>query len=126
MASNQHGWQWSAGSGTDAALYFRIFNPTNKKLDPSGDYIRRWVTELAGVDDVQLGHSERPRSTRHRSSTIVQNAPKRCAAISGSADNRMIDRVSGPLFSFDVGQRRSQSQTLPTYQLLRAITSLTA
>jgi deoxyribodipyrimidine photo-lyase len=60
MASNQHGWQWSAGSGTDAAPYFRIFNPANEKLDPSGDYIRRWVTELSAADDVQLRSGERP------------------------------------------------------------------
>ena len=43
MASNQHGWQWSAGCGTDAAPYFRVFNPTTQaeKFDPSGDYVRR-------------------------------------------------------------------------------------
>ncbi|WP_020104774.1 deoxyribodipyrimidine photo-lyase [Nocardia sp. 348MFTsu5.1] len=51
MASNQHGWQWVAGTGTDAAPYFRVFNPTTqgKKFDPSGDYVRRWVPELAGI-----------------------------------------------------------------------------
>jgi deoxyribodipyrimidine photo-lyase len=49
LASNNHGWQWVAGSGTDAAPYFRIFNPTlqGKKFDPQGDYVRRWVPELA-------------------------------------------------------------------------------
>jgi len=48
LASNQHGWQWTAGSGTDAAPYFRIFNPTlqGKKFDPHGDYVRRHVPEL--------------------------------------------------------------------------------
>jgi deoxyribodipyrimidine photo-lyase len=60
IASNQHGWQWSAGCGTDAAPYFRIFNPTNEKIDPSGDYIRRWVAELDAVDDVHLRDGERP------------------------------------------------------------------
>jgi deoxyribodipyrimidine photo-lyase len=50
MASNQHGWQWAAGCGTDAAPYFRVFNPTTqgKKFDPDGAYVRRWVPE---VDD---------------------------------------------------------------------------
>jgi deoxyribodipyrimidine photo-lyase len=53
LASNQHGWQWTAGSGTDAAPYFRVFNPTSqgRKFDPDGRYVRRWVPELADVPD---------------------------------------------------------------------------
>jgi deoxyribodipyrimidine photo-lyase len=49
LASNTLGWQWSAGCGADAAPYFRIFNPVSQgmKFDPSGDYVRRWVPELA-------------------------------------------------------------------------------
>jgi deoxyribodipyrimidine photo-lyase len=52
IASNNHGWQWTAGTGTDAAPYFRVFNPTSQgeKFDPAGEYVRRWVPELAGVD----------------------------------------------------------------------------
>ncbi|TQL70544.1 deoxyribodipyrimidine photo-lyase [Nocardioides albertanoniae] len=51
LASNQHGWQWAAGSGTDAAPYFRIFNPTTqaRRFDPDGTYIRRWIPELRSV-----------------------------------------------------------------------------
>jgi deoxyribodipyrimidine photo-lyase len=51
LASNSHGWQWVAGTGTDPAPYFRIFNPVTqgKEHDPAGDYVRRWVPELAGV-----------------------------------------------------------------------------
>lgn len=51
LASNQHGWQWVAGSGTDASPYFRIFNPMTqgKKFDPDGEYVRRWVPELTDV-----------------------------------------------------------------------------
>ena len=51
VASNQHGWQWSAGTGTDAAPFHRIFNPTRQaeRFDPEGDYVRRYVPELAGV-----------------------------------------------------------------------------
>jgi deoxyribodipyrimidine photo-lyase len=51
LASNQHGWQWVAGSGTDAAPYFRIFNPVaqGERFDPDGDYVRRYVPELRGV-----------------------------------------------------------------------------
>jgi deoxyribodipyrimidine photo-lyase len=52
-AANNGGWQWSAGVGTDAAPYFRIFNPIlqSKKFDPHGAFIRRWVPELAQVSD---------------------------------------------------------------------------
>jgi len=48
-ANNPAGWQWVAGSGADAAPYFRIFNPVlqGEKFDPDGDYVRRWVPELA-------------------------------------------------------------------------------
>jgi deoxyribodipyrimidine photo-lyase len=48
LASNQHGWQWTAGCGTDAAPYFRVFNAVDqgKRFDPDGTYIRRYVTEL--------------------------------------------------------------------------------
>ena len=50
-ASNQQGWQWVAGCGTDAAPFHRIFNPVKQGLtfDPSGDYVRRWVPELAQI-----------------------------------------------------------------------------
>ena len=51
LASNNHGWQWVAGSGTDAAPYFRVFNPVSQgqRFDPDGDYVRRWVPELRGI-----------------------------------------------------------------------------
>ena len=53
MAANNGGWQWSAGTGTDAAPYFRIFNPTSQalKCDPNGTFVRRWIPELANVPD---------------------------------------------------------------------------
>jgi deoxyribodipyrimidine photo-lyase len=53
LASNQHGWQWVAGTGTDAAPYHRVFNPVlqGRAHDPHGDYVRRWVPELRSVPD---------------------------------------------------------------------------
>ena len=49
IASNTHGWQWTAGCGTDASPFYRIFNPITQgiKFDPNGDYVRRYLPELA-------------------------------------------------------------------------------
>jgi deoxyribodipyrimidine photo-lyase len=51
VASNNGGWQWVAGVGTDPQPWFRVFNPTlqGRRFDPSGDYVRRWVPELRGI-----------------------------------------------------------------------------
>jgi deoxyribodipyrimidine photo-lyase len=51
LANNSAGWQWVAGSGADAAPYFRIFNPMTQgeKFDPEGNYVRRWIPELANL-----------------------------------------------------------------------------
>jgi deoxyribodipyrimidine photo-lyase len=53
LQQNEGNWQWVAGVGTDAAPYFRIFNPSlqAKRFDPDGAYVRRWVPELAGMPD---------------------------------------------------------------------------
>jgi deoxyribodipyrimidine photo-lyase len=55
-ANNPASWQWVAGSGADAAPYFRIFNPVlqGQKFDADGTYVRRWVPELAGVDALDI------------------------------------------------------------------------
>jgi len=52
-ANNAAGWQWVAGSGADAAPYFRIFNPVlqGEKYDPNGEYVRAYVPEIAGLPD---------------------------------------------------------------------------
>ncbi|MEY4482958.1 MAG: hypothetical protein RL693_410, partial [Verrucomicrobiota bacterium] len=63
IASNNGGWQWSAGTGADAAPYFRIQNPWTQttRYDPKGDYIRQWVPELAKVPAAAL---QSPPTTR--------------------------------------------------------------
>ncbi|AQT82912.1 deoxyribodipyrimidine photolyase [Mycolicibacterium litorale] len=84
MANNQHGWQWCAGSGTDAAPYFRVFNPTaqGEKFDPSGDYVRRWVPELA---DTELAGGDVHKLKRGRPAgypePIVDHATERVEAL---------------------------------------------
>lgn len=57
-ANNAGGWQWVAGCGSDAAPYFRVFNPTlqSEKFDPRGAYIRRWLPELSGASERTLHH----------------------------------------------------------------------
>ncbi|MEI6534607.1 MAG: deoxyribodipyrimidine photo-lyase [Verrucomicrobiaceae bacterium] len=58
LASNTLGWQWTAGCGADAAPFFRIFNPVSQgeKFDPHGDYVRRWVPELALLSAKWIHH----------------------------------------------------------------------
>ncbi len=56
LANNTFGWQWVAGCGADASPYFRIFNPVtqSRKFDRNGDYIRRWLPELAALPTKHL------------------------------------------------------------------------
>ena len=55
-ASNSHGWQWTAGCGTDASPYYRIFNPVMQglKFDPNGDYVRKFIPELRHLQDATV------------------------------------------------------------------------
>lgn len=63
LANNNGGWQWSASTGTDAAPYFRIFNPwtQGKRYDGDGEYIKEWVPELADVPSAALHDPEKLR-----------------------------------------------------------------
>jgi deoxyribodipyrimidine photo-lyase len=56
VASNAHGWQWTAGCGTDASPYYRVFNPVEqgKRFDPEGSYIRKYVPELRHLTDESI------------------------------------------------------------------------
>lgn len=55
-ASNSHGWQWTAGCGTDASPYYRVFNPTLQgyKFDPNGDYVRKYIPELRHISGAEV------------------------------------------------------------------------
>jgi len=55
VASNAHGWQWTAGCGTDASPYYRVFNPVEqgKRFDEDGDYVRKYVPELAHLKGIE-------------------------------------------------------------------------
>jgi deoxyribodipyrimidine photo-lyase len=55
-ASNSHGWQWTAGCGTDASPYFRVFNPVlqGQKFDPRGAYVRKYVPELSHIEGPKI------------------------------------------------------------------------
>jgi len=66
LASNNGGWQWSASTGTDAAPYFRMFNPVqqSRRWDPEGTFIRRFVPELADVPAAEI--HDPPEATRRR------------------------------------------------------------
>ncbi len=94
-ASNAHGWQWTAGTGTDAAPYFRVFNPVlqGRRFDPRGDYVRRWIPELAHVAGADVhepwtvpGGHERGYPTR-----IVDHAAERRDALERHARARAQD-----------------------------------
>jgi len=81
LANNTLGWQWAAGCGADAAPYFRIFNPVSQgtKFDPKGDYVRRWVPELAGVSSSSIHlPREGSKATRQR---VTQSGKSYPAAI---------------------------------------------
>jgi deoxyribodipyrimidine photo-lyase len=72
-AANNGGWQWTAGTGTDAAPYFRIFNPVlqGKKFDPQGGYIRQWVPELSRVPEKSIHEPWKMPAELQRSSACM-------------------------------------------------------
>ena len=88
LANNAASWQWVAGSGADAAPYFRIFNPVTQgeKFDPDAVYIRRWIPELAKIDP-RLVHRPWEASTPPKSypPPIVDHAVARDRALAAFA-----------------------------------------
>ena len=85
LASNAHGWQWTAGCGTDAAPFYRVFNPVRQGLtfDPSGDYVRRFVPELRHLPG-PAAHEPWSRADGYAhgyAARIVDHASERVAAL---------------------------------------------
>jgi deoxyribodipyrimidine photo-lyase len=80
MAANNGGWQWSAGTGADAAPYFRIFNPTSQsvRFDPDAAFIKRWIPELADAP-AAIAHEpwKDPLLTRGYRAPIVSHSVQR-------------------------------------------------
>ena len=74
LASNNGGWQWAASTGCDAQPYFRIFNPVaqSERFDPAGKFIRRYVPELAPLDDQEI-HAPWlvPLTIQHAKGTVI-------------------------------------------------------
>lgn len=98
LANNTAGWQWVAGSGADAAPYFRIFNPItqSEKFDSDGEYIRRWVPELAKLKhksihkpwEAKTGSSSRSDSESHHNypNPMVDHQTARAQALEAYND----------------------------------------
>jgi deoxyribodipyrimidine photo-lyase len=104
LAANNGGWQWVAGTGTDAAPYFRVFNPTTQATihDPGGSYVRAWLPELAGEPDAFV-HTpwEMPADVqgaagcvvgRHYPAPIVDHAEARVRALAAYREARQASR----------------------------------
>ncbi len=91
-ANNAASWQWVAGSGADAAPYYRIFNPVTQglKFDPKGEYVRRWIPEIGGLDDTLI----------HEPWTADPHALRRAGITLGETYPR-------PLIELDVGRNRA-------------------
>lgn len=91
-ANNPASWQWVAGSGADAAPYFRIFNPVTQgeKFDPKGTYVRRWVPEISELDDDTVHQPWKAGSARLKAAgiTLDETYPK-------------------PIVDLDFGRRRA-------------------
>lgn len=85
LASNAHGWQWTAGCGTDAAPFYRVFNPVlqGQKFDPDGDYVRRYIPELAHLPGASVHEPwKHPQGVDHGyPERIVDHAAERDAAL---------------------------------------------
>jgi deoxyribodipyrimidine photo-lyase len=96
IANNAMGWQWVAGTGADAAPYFRVFNPVTQaeKFDPRGEYVARWLPELAAIP-LPLRHAPwrepvllRRVAPRYPQQPLVELSAGREAALSAYRQSR--------------------------------------
>lgn len=89
-ANNAASWQWVAGSGADASPYYRIFNPVTqgRKFDPQGGYVRRWVPEIAGLDDGVI-HEPWTASAAERRDAGAQDYPKPVVALDAGRERAL-------------------------------------
>ncbi|MCC6832969.1 MAG: deoxyribodipyrimidine photo-lyase [Thermoleophilia bacterium] len=85
-ANNNGGWQWTAGTGTDAAPWFRVFNPVlqGRRFDPHGAYVRRWVPELRDVPDDRVHEPWRMSDDQQRRAGCV---------LGGDYPHRVVDHA---------------------------------
>ncbi len=91
FAANNGGWQWSASTGTDAAPYFRVFNPTTqgKRFDPSGEFVREMLPELQHVPDRFLWEPHKAGRSIDYPEPIVEHAFARLRAIETFQENEI-------------------------------------
>lgn len=111
MASNTANWQWVAGSGADAAPYFRIFNPIlqGQKFDPQGHYVRQWIPELAQLENSVIHTPWQATSAALKTAQItlgetyplpiVEHAMARKRALNAYSTMTQADDDPGQLFS---------------------------
>jgi len=93
LANNSLGWQWTAGCGTDAAPYFRIFNPVlqSERFDPKGIYLRRWLPELAALPDkwIHQPHAAPAAILEHAGVRIGDHYPEPIIELKASRNNAL-------------------------------------
>jgi deoxyribodipyrimidine photo-lyase len=87
-ASNAHGWQWTAGCGTDASPYYRVFNPILQgyKFDPNGDYVRKYIPELRHIAGADVHEPWNLLNTNGYPAPIVDHSIERDEALARLAE----------------------------------------
>jgi deoxyribodipyrimidine photo-lyase len=88
--ANSGGWQWVAGVGVGSAPYFRIFNPVlqAKKYDPHGEYVRRWVPELASIQSQNI-HEPWLLNEENRKNSDSENYPSPIVDLNAARDRAL-------------------------------------